>query len=256
MKNRIATIARHTVREAVRTRLGLLTVAVIAALFAASLFVREIAITESVRFQTVFYAATIRFAAVLIAALFAIASVVREFHDKGLEIALALDVPRSHYILGKIAGLLAIALGLSVAAGLPLLAMSGWETVLAWTCSLAFELAIVMAVSLFCVLTFNQLVPAFAFVVAFYVLARTLTAIRLIGANPVADATALSHRVMTWLMETLALIVPALDGWTRSAWLTGHSPAWTTLAAIAAHSVLLVVLLTAAAVFDMYRKNF
>ena len=256
MKNRIATIARHTIREAIRTRLALVTLVIIATLFAASLFVREIAITESVRFQTVFYAAAIRFASVLIAALFAISSVAREFQDKGLEIALALDLPRSHYILGKLAGLLAIAAALAFAAGLPLLMLSGWETVLQWTFSLAFELAVVMAVSLFCVLTFNQLVPAFAFVIAFYVLARTLTAIRLIGANPIADATVPSHRVMTWLIETLALIVPALDGWTRSAWLTGQSPAWTALALIAAHSALLVAVLTAAAVFDMYRKNF
>ena len=70
----------------------------------ASFFVEQIAITESARFQTGFYAAAARFAAVFIVALHVLASVAREFDDKGLDMLLALDLPRSHYVLGKLAG--------------------------------------------------------------------------------------------------------------------------------------------------------
>ncbi len=256
MKNRIGTIARYAVLEALRTRLPLLTAVVIGALVAASFFVREISITESVRFQTAFYAATIRFATVFLAALHVISSVSREFHDKGLDMVLALDLPRGHYLLGKLAGFSVIAAGLALAVALPLLPLAGWEAVAQWTLSLAAELAVVVALSLFCVITFNQLMPAASFVLAFYVFARALSAIRLISANPVADADLMSHQAMTWLIEALALVVPALDLWTRTEWLVEQTARWSELGGIFAQALLFVTLLAAAAVFDFYRKNF
>jgi hypothetical protein len=256
MKSRVATIARYTVLEALRTRLPLLTAVVIGVLLAASFFVREIAITDSVRFQTAFYAAAIRFAAVFIAALHVIAAMTREFQDKGLDVALALDLPRAHYILGKLAGFLAIAVAIALAVALPLLPLAGWEAVAQWSTSLACELAVVVALALFCVVTFNQLIPAASFVLAFYLLARALTAIRLISANPVSGADALSHRMMTWLVEGLALAMPALDAWTQTTWLVDRAASWTALLSIAAHGALFVVIFAAAAVFDMQRRNF
>jgi hypothetical protein len=66
----------------------------------------------------------------------------------------------------------------------------------------------------------------------------------------------LSHRVMTGLIEALALVIPPLDGWTRTAWLVDRSAPWGSVLQIAAHSALFVVILAAAAVFDMQRKNF
>jgi hypothetical protein len=255
MDPRIATIARFTLLEAVRTRLPLIVAVVILLLLGASVFVREIAITESARFQTAFYASTVRLAAVFIAALYAIASIAREFQDKGLDVALALDLPRSHYIVGRTAGFLAIALVLAAAAGLPLVPLAGWEATAAWSVSLALELGVVLALAVFCAVTFNQLMPAASFVIAFYLFARGLTALRLISANPIADATALSHRVMRWLIEGLALVVPALDGWTRTAWLVDPVSPWPEVLRAGAHSALFVVILTAAAVFDMYRRN-
>jgi ABC-type Na+ efflux pump permease subunit len=256
MNNRIAAIACYTVLEAVRTRLPLLTFTVAAILLVASFFVREIAITESARFQTAFYAATIRYACVLIAALYAISSVAREFQDKGLEVMLALDLPRSHYILGKLAGFLTIATAIAIIVSVPLVPLADWQPVLQWAVSLAFELAVVVALSLFCVVTFSQLVPALSFVLAFYLFARALTAIRLISAHPLADATAWSHQVMRVLIEGLALVIPAFDTWTRTAWLVDHPAAWATLLPIAAQSALLVAILASAAVFDMQRRDF
>ena len=73
-------------------------------LLGASLFIRELAVTESARFQTGFYAAAARLCAVFITSLYVLASITREFNDKGLEVLLALDLPRSHYICGKLAG--------------------------------------------------------------------------------------------------------------------------------------------------------
>jgi ABC-type transport system involved in multi-copper enzyme maturation permease subunit len=256
MSHRIATIARYTALEALRTRLPVLAAIVIGALLAASFFVREIAVTDSARFQTAFYAATVRFATVFLAALHVIAAVSREFQDKGLDMVLALDLPRAHYVIGRLAGFLSIAVALALAAALPLAGLSGWDTAIQWSASLAAELAVIVALSLFCVLTFNQLMPAASFVLAFYLLARAITAVRLISGNPVAGADALSHQVMTWLIEALALIVPPLDAWTRTAWLVDEIAPWSALGGIAVHGTLFVAILAAAAVFDLSRKNF
>jgi hypothetical protein len=185
-----------------------------------------------------------------------LASVAREFDDKGLDILLALDLPRSHYVLGKLVGFLGIGAVLACAACLPLLALAPGTAVVQWGISLAFELAIMAALALFCIITFNQLMPAAGFVAAFYLLARTITAIQLMGANPVAGADSASHQVMSRMVEGLALVLPAFDGWTQTAWLVNQPAAWTEVGAIAGQGALYVALLAAAAMFDLYRKNF
>jgi ABC-type transport system involved in multi-copper enzyme maturation permease subunit len=256
MKSRIATIARFTALEAVRTRLPVLTAIVIIVLLVASTFVREIAIAESTRVQTAFYAASVRFAAVFICALHVIGSISREFQDKGADVALALDLPRSNYILGKLAGFLAIAVGAALAAAVPLALLSGIVPALQWSISLAVELAVVVALSLFCAVTFASVMPAASFVLAFYLLARSMTAIRLISAHPTVGSDTLSQRVMNWFVEGLALVVPAVDNWTATAWLVNEPTRWSALLEIAGRGSLFVIVLAAAAIFDLQRRNF
>ena len=91
---------------------------------------------------------------------------------------------------------------------------------------------------------------------AFYLLARSLTAIRLMGAHPLTGADTLVHHVIQFLVETLALVMPALDAWTQTAWLVGQPPSWPAVLQIAGLSALYVALLGAATMFDFYRKNF
>jgi ABC-type transport system involved in multi-copper enzyme maturation permease subunit len=252
----IAAIARYTLLEALRTRLPRLVVLAAALLFAASFFVAEIAVTENARMQAGFYAACARLAAVFIAALYVLTSMTREFNDKGLDIVLALDLPRSHYILGKLCGFAAIGALTAAAACVPALWLAPAAAVLQWGLSLALEIGVVISLALFCVITFNQIMPAASFVAAFYLLARSLTAIRLMSAHPLTDAGSASHQVFAWTVEALALLMPALDGWTRTAWLVDAAPSWPEIAGIAAHGALYVALLAAAAMFDFYRKNF
>ncbi len=256
MDSRIATIARYTLLEALRTRLPALVAATLIALIASSFFIESISVTEGARFQAGFYAAGARLACVFIAVITVLASVARELNDKGTEVQLALDLPRSHYLLGKLAGFLAIAALIAAAASLPLVWLAAPQAVVQWMASLALELAVVVTLALFCILTFNQLTPAASFVLAFYLLARSLTAIRLMGAHPIAGADELSHQVIRFLVETLALVMPALDAWTRTAWLVNEPAAWSTLLQLAGQAALYVALLAAAAMFDLYRKNF
>ncbi|MNC90618.1 hypothetical protein D3C83_67360 [compost metagenome] len=90
----------------------------------------------------------------------------------------------------------------------------------------------------------------------FYLLARALTAIRLMGANPVAGADSPSHEVIRLLVEAVAFVTPALDTWTQTAWLVNERAPLTVMAQLAGQSALYVVLLAAATMFDFHRKNF
>src|SRR5690606_360315 len=112
-----------------------------------------------------------------------------------------------------------VAAAVAAAACLPLAGSVPVEALLQWGISLAFELAIVAALALFCAVGFTQLVPAAGFVAGFYLLARALTAMRLMSASPVSGADSLLHQAMAFAVEMLALVMPALDGWTRTEWL-------------------------------------
>ena len=256
MDSRIATIARYTLLEALRTRLAALVVIALVALLATSYFVLSLAVIEGARFQAGFYAAGARLACVFVIGLYAIVSVTREFDDKGLDVLLALDLPRSHYVLGKLAGFLAIAALVAVAAALPLALLAPPAAAAQWMLSLGFELAIVAALALFCVLTFSQLTLAATFVLAFYLLARSLTAIRLMSANPLTGSDTFAYQAARTVTEGLALVMPALDEWTRTAWVVDGLAPWSALLELAGESALYVALLAAAAMFDFYRKNF
>lgn len=256
MNSRITAIARYTLLEALRTRLPALVLVTLLVLLATSFFIETISVTEGARFQAGFYAASMRLASVFIATVYVLVSVTREFNDKGLDVLLALDLPRAHYILGKLSGFLAIAMLIAAAAALPLAALAAPPAVLQWAASLAAEIAIVVAFALFCVITFNQLTTAASFVLAFYVLGRALTSIRLMSAHPLSGADTFSHQVIQFMVDGLALVMPALDAWTQTEWLVNQQAPWITLLVLAGQSALYVVLLAAAAMFDFYRKNF
>lgn len=254
-RQQIATLARFTLLEAARTRLMWLFVIALALVFAAAYFVHQLAITESARMQIAFSAAASRLAAVFVLGLYILTSLVREFNDKGLELTLSFDLRRADYILGRFLGFMLIALAMALLAGLPQMLLAPLPAALQWSCSLALELIVVAALSMFCILTFTQLMPAASFVAGFYLLARAMTAIRLIGSASIVNDETLSHRMIGWVIDALALVLPALDRFTQSAWLVDGAPGWPAIGICAVQAAIYTALLVAAAMFDFYRKN-
>jgi hypothetical protein len=124
-----------------------------------------------------------------------------------------------------------------------------------WTVSLVIELALVAALSLFCVVTFSQLLPAAGFVAAFYLLARSIDGMRLMSTHPISGADTPSQQVMTALIETLGYLLPALDHWTATTWLVDVAPEPSVLAGIALQGFIYLALLTCAALFDFHRRG-
>ncbi len=253
---RILTLATYTLLEARRTRLPLLLVSALLLMLALALFVSELAVIESARLRLSLYAAAVRLAAVFIVSAHVLGSITREFNDKGIDSLLALDLPRAHYILGKLGGFLALAALIALASGLPLLLMAPLPALLQWVAALGLELAVVAAFSLFSVIAFGQFIPAAALVVAFYLLARSLTAIQLMSAHPVTGSGTLSHEVGRWLVDALVLVMPALDRWPQTTWLVDAPAPWSWFGMLLLQALLYVALLAGAAMVDFQRRNF
>jgi len=253
--SRIGTIARFTLLEAWGTRLPLLWTAVAACAAAASLFVRAIAITESERLQWSFYASGVRLAAVLTLAVYVTSSIVREFNEKGLELVLALDLPRGFYVAGKLAAFLALAAGMALVAALPLVWTRPLGAVAAWTGSLACELAIVAAFATFCVVTFRQVVPSVLLTAAFYLLARTIDALRLMSESAVLDTLGDGRSLFEHAFNAIALLLPALGRFARTEWIADAGIDSALLLPIVTQTVVYVLLLFAATLVDFHRRE-
>jgi ABC-type transport system involved in multi-copper enzyme maturation permease subunit len=251
----IATLARITLLEAVRNRLLWLAAAIIVVALGLAQFLGQVAITESREIQTALLAAPLRVAAVFMVAVFVITSTVREFNDKVVELLLSLPAPRSFYFLGKFAGYAAVAAIVALLSALPLAPFAGAPGLVLWTASLFCELLIVAAVSLFCVLSFAQVVPAFAAVAGFYLLSRSMAAMQIIAGAPLQEPT-FADRAVRGIVELIALVLPSLDHMTQTAWLLGPLPGASVLGGVLGQTSIYLLLICAASLFDLYRRNF
>ncbi len=251
----VAVIAAYTLLEGMRNRLAWLVLGIIVAVFGLSEFIAEVAITETVEFQSAFLGATLRGFSVFMVSLFVITSMVRELNDKGLDLVLSLPIPRASYFLGKLLGFSFLSAATALLCSLLLLLYVPPEQVLIWGISLACELLIVTAFSLLCLFTFSHVTLALSVVMAFYVLARTISALQLIGGGPLIEGTSLSQQVINAFMASLAFVLPELHNFTVSEWLVYHTGQWGALLAIIGQSAIYVLLLCGAALFDLYRNS-
>jgi len=250
----ILPIARITLLEAARSRLlWLIGVALLASLAVAGLL-QQVALIEVREVQGAIIAALLRACAVFFMVLFVVMSMVREVNDKFLELALSQPMPRAGYLLGKYLGFAAAAAVIAVALSLPLALFAPVARVSAWTLSLFGELLIMAAVSVFCVLTLSHVLAALTAVTGFYLLARSVAALRII-ATPSEENVALAPRIADWIAQGIALVMPRLDRMTQSAWLADAGVAMADLGSALAQTAIYVLLILAAALFDLYRQE-
>lgn len=249
-------IARYTLIEAYRARLLWLLVLILLASFALAEFAGALAITEGVAFKSGLLGAVLRLAAVFLLSLFAIASMVRELNDKQLELVLALPIARASYFLGKLTGHALVALVTALLCGLLLIIHVPPKQVLLWVLSLSCELVVVIAFSMLCMFTCKQIVVALSAVTGFYLLARSIGALQLMGSTgPLIDPGSWSQRFIGEAIAAIAYLLPEFDRFTHSDWLVYHTGTWSELGAVFGQSVVYVLLLAAASLFDFYRKE-
>lgn len=252
----IVTLARTTLLEAARNRLFWLAAIVVGVALGLAQFLNQVAITESLQIQVALLAALLRVAAVFIVATFVITSMVREANDKVTELMLSQPAPRSSYFLGKFAGYALVAVILALVFALPLAVFAPTAGIAAWTGALVGELLIVASVSLFCVISLNQVLSAFAATAGFYLLSRSVAAMQVIAGASVSTEHTLADRAITGIVDAIALLLPSLDRMTRTDWLVNAAPGMNETLGLIAQSVLYVVLIASASLFDLHRKNY
>ncbi len=253
--DQIRAIAHYTLLEARRNHLLWIVVLTIFSAVALAGFLAQVAITETRQIQAAFLGAFLRWAAVFIVSLTVITGMVREFNDKGFELVLSLPLPRAGYFFGKLAGYATVAVLVAISMTLPLLLVAPPGQAALWGVSLGCELLLVCALSLLCMLTLNQTLPALAVVAAFYLMARSIGAIQLMGQGAMFDISSGSQQAVQFLVDVTTWVLPGLDRFTATDWLVYHSGEPMLLVPILGQSLIYLVLLGGAGLFDLYRKN-
>jgi len=249
-----ATLARFVVLEAWRGGLPWLAAGSIVLAGALAAFLSQVALTESRELELALAAATLRACAVFLVAVQVASSTLREMNDKGLELMLSLPLGRGTHYLGRLAGFVACGALLAAAFCAPLALWAAPGAAALWSASLAFECAVVAAATLFFSVSLGQLVPAITASAGFYLLARSMAAIQAIASGPHADASFASQAARA-LAAAFALVLPRLDGVTRTEWLLYGVPGYGAAAAAIGALALYAALLAAAGLFDFHRKS-
>lgn len=251
--SRTFAIAHYTLLEAWRNRIAWLFVGMVVVCALVSLFVRELALTESDRVQLAALASIMRMGSVFIIVTFVLQGMAREFQDKTLELLLSLELPRTSYLAGKLVGFMLLSAAAALLISLPLLPLAPPQSIFLWSYTHMLELWIVSAFALFCVSTFVQFLPSATFVLAFYVLARSITAIQLISRSSLAEQGAMSD-LGRHLADAIALVLPRLDAFGQTAWLMNTTATQISWSSATLQAAIYVSLLFAAAAFDMHRR--
>lgn len=247
-------VARFTLLESRRSGLPWVALAALAAALGLAAFLSQVALIEGAQLQASVAAALLRAAAAFLVATHVVSAIGREVSDKGLEFTLAFPISRTAYFLGKLAGFGLAGLLLATAFAAPMLLWSSASGVGAWWLSLGFEALLVAAAALFFAMALAQPAAALSATAGLYLLGRSIGAIQAIATGPHAQDSALAGATR-WAIDGVALLLPRLDLATRSDWLLYGAPGGAELARVMATLLVYTLLLAAAGLFDLGRRN-
>lgn len=250
------TVALDTLREALRGRFAWLLVALAAGGFALSAFLGALALTETRETQAALLAALLRLACAAIVAVFVVASIVREAHDKQAEMLLALPAGRGAWLLGRLGGFALLAVLAALPAGLLAAILAPPVQALLWTTGLLCELWIVAAFAAFCALGLGHAAPALCATGGFYLLARSAAVLQWLAQDATQRAPDAGQRFIATAADGVAFLLPRLDAFARTEWLLYGTGTATDVGGVLAQTAIFLALLAAACLVDLHRRRF
>lgn len=253
--NAILTIAHFTLMEALRNRLSWILAGGIVVCILIAEFAGSLALTETLAIKSSTYGAIMRIVAVFMLGLYITTSLQRESADKHIMMYLSLPYKRSVYLFGKLAGYMVLAAVISLVLAVAAMLYANAAHAVVWGLTMALELFIIVALCVLCSLTFSNATLSFSIVMAFYILARSMGDILLLSQSPILQTGELSFRFMQSMIEWIALLLPDLWNFAGSDKLV-HGLVTEDVLSVLVQTAIYVVLLTAAALFDLHRKNF
>jgi hypothetical protein len=249
----VLTLARLTLLEARRTAVGKSVFAAIVIALGLALFLGRIVLTEQARATIAAYAVTVRLAIVLILGQAIIANTVRDLNERIIDHFLALPLTRMQYALGKWLGWSAVAVICALAAALPLLGFTDSPGRLAWVASFASETVVIASLALLLALAVGRIVTAMLAFCCMYLFARVGYLMVLLGVNTGAAEGSLLDRFDAHYVELAGYLMPRMDRFADTAWLTG-SPI--DFGPDILQALIYIALLGAVAHIELRRKQF
>ncbi len=261
MRSKLWAIARYTLLEYLRGRVAVSALLVLAVALVLARLLDGVAITEAAALQATLTGAWLRMAMVVLLASAVIVSHVREAGDRTRDWLLALPVPRSLYLAGRLLGHAIAAVLLAAAATLPLLATASPGGATLWGLELALELLVCACMAVFLSISLVQAPAALLAFAGWYLLARSMAALQLVAAAPLLDDGSLFMRWSPQALHWLGRLLPRFDllasgtGLTQAALGLAGAPAWQALPALAMQMLAYVLLLVGASLIDLNRRE-
>lgn len=211
-------LVRYVLTAALRDRLLLTLVLMIAAGAGLGVFLGAAAVTEQESFSTVFGSGGLRFLGAIGLVLFVAFYMRRAFENKEVEFMLSRPLSRLTYLLSHAFAFIVLAIAVAAAITLVLL-LTGKPNpagLAIWGLSLASEYAIMVVVALFFSIMLSSAAGSALATLGFYALARMIGI--LIGIARVPPENIL-FVVLNNIMELISVLVPRLDLLGQTSWL-------------------------------------
>lgn len=244
MRTQLA-IAAYTLHEARRSRLPWVLAAAGLAALGVAMFGGALALAESESTQVALAAPMLRLAAVFILASFVITSIRREADERVRSVLLALPIPRSGYLLAKLAAFCTLGALVALACGLVLLSRTDPAQSMLWALTLGCELAVIAAFALFTAAGLNSVPAALSATLGFYLLGRIASTMQALASDQPAGIVA----------SALSALLPHFDAFARTEWLVYGTGTGADAVHALLQALIYVALLAAAATLDLQRRE-
>ncbi len=247
-------IVRLVILTALRDRLFAGLIALLAMSAALAVFLGSTALTEQIETATVFAAGAGRVVLVLGVTIFAALHIQSLFETREVEAILSRAISRTRFVISYWLSLACVASVLAVIFGVGITMFISLKLgALLWTGTLVAECAIVMAVVMFAGLMLERATPTVLFTMGFYALARLMGFF--VGIRETATDISAATGFVKRMLDAVLLFVPRLDLFAQTQWLV-YGTGQLDLAYLGAQTALFLILVLAAASYDLGRKQF
>lgn len=247
---------RYVVLAAIRDKLFVSVICLLAVTVSLSIFFASTVVTEQDQFAQVFSAYGFRLFGSAILSMFVISYVRRCFEARDIEYLLSRPIGRVSFIITHAAAFSFIALCLSAVLGGALFVLIQADPnagVLFWWLSLLVEFIIMANVAMFFALVMSSASACMAIVFCFYLLSRLMGEILGILEKGAYGAVT---QVLSKIMEVISIFIPRLDLLAQTKWILYGVPDNVSLGFIIGQCAVFLFLIIGASVVDMHKRQF
>ena len=245
---------KYVIKAAIRDRLVLSLIAVSALGVSLSIFMGSAALSEKDQFMSVFAAGGLRFAGLLGLVLFVVFYIRRAFDAKDVDYILSRPISRTHFILSHSLAFMTLAAFVAALFTLTLYISNPNihpEGLVLWGSSLFAEYAIMVCAGLFFTMILSSATTSAMACIGFYLLCRMMG--QILG---IIDAGLSNYDNMMNMMQVISMMMPRLDLMGQTSWLVYGPQGGVGFVFLTAQAIVYVILLNAAALFDLAKRQF